>query len=259
MPDESPPPVPVTLVLDGDPTLDDLSSALVGLRDLLGGIAQQVAQGVEITWAVAGLEGGSAVATFAGSASDQDAVRRVARAYIDVGAGTHEGRSPFPVPAVQVPTQRLLQIINGRVPSIRFETADDDVTLVSGDPRVSAPVAPVISISSYGAATGRVQTLSSRGSLRFTLYDLVEDKAISCYLRPGQEDIMRDAWGHVATVEGRIKRDPVTGRIQSVRDITNVTVLKEGTPGAWRQAEGVLKGVGPDEPAEVTVRRLRDA
>jgi hypothetical protein len=27
----------------------------------------------------------------------------------------------------------------------------------------------------------------------------------------------------------------------------------------WRQAEGALKGVGPDEPAEVTIRRWRDA
>lgn len=30
-----------------------------------------------------------------------------------------------------------------------------------------------------------------------------------------------------------------------------------GQRGDWRQAEGVLKDIGQDEPAEVTIRRLR--
>jgi hypothetical protein len=102
---------------------------------------------------------------------------------------------------------------------------------------------------------GRVQTLSSRGRLRFTLYDALYDKAVSCYLAEGQEDIMRDAWGHVALVEGWVTRDPATDRPLSIRGIERVTLLPEGDPHGYRRARGAVLG---RELPEAIIRRLRD-
>jgi hypothetical protein len=106
---------------------------------------------------------------------------------------------------------------------------------------------------------GRVQTLSHRGSLRFTLYDLLHDRAVSCYLQEGQQDIMRGAWDRLALVKGWVKRDPVNGRPTTIRRVRAVEVRDEGQLGDWRQAGGLLRGEGTDEPAEATIRRLRDA
>lgn len=102
-----------------------------------------------------------------------------------------------------------------------------------------------------------MQTLSSRGGLRFTLYDLLHDKAVSCYLAEGYEEIMRDLWGKIATVEGLVTRDPLSGRPLAVRQITTVTP-KPDLPISYRDARGAapsLTGLLPEHP----IRRLRDA
>lgn len=103
-----------------------------------------------------------------------------------------------------------------------------------------------------------MQTLSSRGSLRFTLYDLVFDKAVSCYLEPGHEETMRGVWGKLASVEGWVTRDTLTGRPISVRRITSVQPRREVEPGSFREARGAVRA-GPDaERPEVAIRRMRD-
>ena len=112
----------------------------------------------------------------------------------------------------------------------------------------------------YGGVEGRVQTLTSRGSLRFTLYDLFYDRAVSCYLSEGREDLMRDAWGRYVLVEGMVYRDPVGGRPTSVRRVTGDTILTEPEPGrSYVDARGALRqdasGLSPEE----AIRRVRDA
>ena len=111
-----------------------------------------------------------------------------------------------------------------------------------------------------GTVTGRVQTLQARGSLRFTLYDLVHDKAISCFLRPGAEDLMRGAWGNVVEVTGLVTRDAVTDRPRSVRDVIDIQrVNVDYSPGKFMEAEGVLTPVPEALSSEAIIRNLRDA
>jgi len=109
----------------------------------------------------------------------------------------------------------------------------------------------------YGGVQGRVQTLTNRGGLRCTLYDTLFDRAVSCYLEQGHEDIMRDVWGRVAVVEGLVSRDQITGRPQVVRGVRNVTVVRQTRSDAWTSTRGILPP-GPAEP-EVVIRALRDA
>lgn len=96
-----------------------------------------------------------------------------------------------------------------------------------------------------------------RNGLRFTLYDLLEDKSVTCYPEADQEDVVRGAWGHVAVVEGWVKRDPGTQRPLTIRHVSNVTVLPEVPAGSWRRAEGVLRGLVRAEAPEATIRRIR--
>lgn len=248
----------VTLYLDGDPTLDDLTAALAGLRDLLAALAGRHARGVKITWAVDDLDVGSATGTFRGSATTPEVVGDVVSAYIEVGRTLYRG-DVIREPEISAAAKRITAILNGRVPSVRFETADDEVVISS------APTPPPAAIKEgvtggYGAVLGRVQTLTNRGSLRFTLYDLLHDRAVACYLQERQEGIMRNAWGSIALVAGWVGRDPATGRPTTIRRIQDVQLRPEGAPGEWRDAIGALSHLGrPDESAETTIRRLRDA
>jgi hypothetical protein len=101
--------------------------------------------------------------------------------------------------------------------------------------------------------------LTNRGSLRFTLYDLLNDKAVSCYFSEGKQELIRDMWGKLAIVEGIVSRDPINGRPLVIRQVNNLTPLDElGRHFEYQDAMGVapsLSGLSPEE----AIRRIRDA
>jgi hypothetical protein len=252
----------ITLGLDGDVFLPEFVTAMESFYYLVETLVMEVAQNEFIEWRVTHLErGGTALATVQGVGNPVP-VERVVHAYEAVGEALESGSSlPFPG-KVEAQARRLTGFINGRIHAVRFETADKDAIVERSFVGQLNDPAPVIKagppLISYGAVMGRVQTLSSRGQLRFTLYDLLDDRAISCYLAEGQEDLMRDAWGKVAVVEGRLRRDRTTGRPVTLRQVTDVRVL-DRAPDAWKQARGAVP-VAPGGPsAEEVIRQLRDA
>ena len=97
---------------------------------------------------------------------------------------------------------------------------------------------------------------AGRHGPQFTLCELVDGTAVMCYPTSDTEAALRDARGRVADVTGTVRRDPATDQPRSVRDITSVRLVEEGTRTAYRSARGVLR---TREPAEVLVRRMRDA
>ena len=108
---------------------------------------------------------------------------------------------------------------------------------------------------SLGTATGDVQTLTMRRGLKFTLYDSLFDRAISCYMMKGQEDKMRDIWGKRAVVSGKVGREPEHGRTISVRDITDIRVISTAQKGSWRKLRGIIPYDPDDEPVEILLKR----
>ena len=109
---------------------------------------------------------------------------------------------------------------------------------------------------SLGTVRGRVEMRSGRRGPQFTLCELVDGTAVMCYPTCGMDAALWDARGCVADVTGTVRRDPATDRPRTIRDITSVRLVEEGTRTAYRSARGVLK---TREPAEVLVRRMRDA
>lgn len=247
----------VTLHLHGEPTLDDFSTAFSGLGALLSAIRRELEITAGVTWQVDGLEYGSAGGTFLGLSEDVAAIHRISGRYLDLGR-TLKSEGRIDDAASARACGQILSVLNGHVPALDFETSDDEVEITSAsasplhDPTPDPPVA-------YGGVLGRIQTVSNRGSLHFTLYDLTFDRAVSCYVREGGEDMLRDNWGKVALVKGWIKRERVTGRPKTIRRIDSIEPRAVGVRGEWRQAIGALDAYGPREPAEVTIRRIRDA
>lgn len=254
----------VTLVLSGDVSLAELARAISGLRTLLTNLGREVGGGAEIDWNVDDLERGSTIASFRGTArrpNQQPQVESVVKAYGEVGLALEKRyRVPYSENVVRA-ANNIAGILNGRVDSIRFETEEIDATIRSPEVESATDIDRPMPLSgaSYGAVEGRVQTLTNRGGLRFTLYDLLNDRAVSCYLKEGHEDMMRDMWGKLVTVEGMVRRDPVTGIPQTVRQITKVAPMVEAEADSYRRARGVVP-IGPDGlMPEEAIRRLRDA
>lgn len=244
----------VTFRLDGEVTIDKLSDAFVRFRAVLEALEED--QGARVRWVLAGLDYGSAAATARAEPLDEESeakISAIAARYVAAGRQVSRGETD--------PSRRLLRAVrdltdlandNNR---IILENADDDVIFTAPVNQAPAIVAPQMT-KSFGTVRGRVETLSHRKDLRFTLYELTSDRPVSCYLLADDEDQMRDAWGHVADVTGVVSRDADTGRPLAVRRVTSVDVVNEGETMGFLKARGA---VGGSEPAESVIRRIRDA
>jgi hypothetical protein len=254
----------VTLVLSGDVPLGSFARAIARFHSLILGLSVD-AGSPELEWVIDDLERSSTIATARGIGAP-DRIAAVVRAYEGVGEDLAAGKLMDRYSRrVRRAALGLRAIAGGKIEAVRFETAAREAIIrrasdsTGRQPVASASrdlVAPV-SQTAYGAIEGRVQTLSNRGGLRFTLFDLLHDRAVSCYLKEGYEEIMRNAWGRVAAVAGWISRDLETGRPTTIRQVTTVRIRPEPS-GTFRDARGALSSVTGELPEHV-IRRLRDA
>ncbi|MCL4253390.1 MAG: hypothetical protein KJ043_06390 [Anaerolineae bacterium] len=109
---------------------------------------------------------------------------------------------------------------------------------------------------SFGSVKGIVQTISNRDGLTIVLYDSIFDMPVVCYLQNIPEDELRDILGKKVIVTGRIHRNPDTGQPTHIEDVTDITHLE--AMGDYQSARGIFDWQDGDEPAEITIRRLRD-
>ena len=250
----------LTLALDGQVTLDDFARAISRFHGIVAALSREIPGGEAIIWEVSNLQAGSAIADVTGRGPNSE-VELVVREYERLGEEL-ERRGPLNFsPAVQAEARGLVGLINGRIESIRMETARQEHLIGGGElSGVEVSEVPEFPRSSLGAIQGVIETLSRRGGLKFTLYDLMHKKSISCYLPPGSEDRMRDAWGKNAIVHGIVRKDPATGRPLSIRDVTKVETVSESGPGDWRLAGGAVARRADDDPSpEEAIRLIRDA
>lgn len=266
-----------TLVLNGQILLPDFSRAVAGFDRIVSDLNSDFAKGHSIEWAMDGLDSskadakdGRALATARGlwkSEEDLAAVESVVEAYERFGSAM---QNPLEMQHFSMSLQKagkdLRAILNGHVKSFRFETARTDIDVYaieapsSDGARIEAPVKGPLFIQqeSYGAIRGRIESLSRRQGLRFTLYDANDDLPVSCYLAAGQEAKLRDAWGRVAIVEGLLRREPVSGRPTTIREITEIRVLPELDKWDFARARGATGWKPGDMPAEKAIRLVRD-
>ena len=240
----------ITFELGGRVAIDKFNDGIALLQRLVTALSQN--RGV--TWFVEDLQTGSTITTLRGEANDLGIVEQIVRDYAEVGSALERREAPPYSPQVNQ-AARAIQSFAESIEYVRFETPEADYT-IRGNGRV--PQDRVL-WTSLGAVAGRVQTLSNRGTLRFTLYDTVHDRAISCYLQQGQEELMREAWGRRVAVSGTISRARPLGRPVAVRNILGIDILEDIAKGSYRHAGGAVLWQEGDKTPEEVIRDLRDA
>lgn len=246
----------ITFRLEGEVEIGKLSDAFARFSAVLAELPRS--HNARVRWVLADLNYGSAIATARAVPLDDVSapfVPIIVDEFLDAAQAVARGEPDAGRPVLRL-VRNLTGVADDKNPVV-LETAADDVVFTAPTPPTTAPPPPQPqAIRSLGTVRGRVETLSHRGELRFTLFELATDRAVSCYLPDDHEDLMRDAWGHVADVTGTVTRDATTGRPRSIRRVTAVDVIREGDPADYLRARGAVRGT---EPAEAVIRRIRDA
>lgn len=245
----------ITYSLSGEVSLDLFASTVKDLATLVDALSAEIAGKDRPEWIVEYLDAGSATMTFAGQGVEEETVERIVLGYATVGRSLERGEAVPYSRKVESAAKRLTSVLDGAITAVRFETPEETSIVVSPSVKVETQR----QLHAYGAVEGRVQTLTSRGGLRFVLYDSLFGKAVYCYLQVGGEERMRGAWDRRAVVEGWISREPVSGRPVSVRKVSGVTLLDEIERGSYRKARGAVPLGEGDPLPEETLRILRDA
>lgn len=245
----------LTLALDGEITSAQFAKAMTNLDKLVRAITSEVGANKDVEWVIDDLQKSSAIATLRAVTESPEKAEQAIQVYEQVGQALSDGLPPPFSKRIDDSARALVGVLGGGITSIKFETARHDVLITSAP---SAPAARAIS-DAYGAVEGRIQTLTNRTSLRFTLYDTLHDKGVSCYLDEGQEERMRGLWGKMAVVEGLVSRRPESGIPVTIRSITRIERTPEEPEGDYTRAIGVISiPEGAPMPEEV-IRRMRDA
>ena len=245
----------LTLALEGDVSLQEFTQAMSNFRDIVEALTGEVAANARVEWLIEDLQAGSAIATVRGVTEQAEIIGAVIIAYLTVG---HALQMNQPIPyseRVRRPAKALSRLLDGHITSLRFETAQEDVIVDNRGLESGVAIQP---LKSYGVVNGVVETLTKRRGLKFTIYDGIFDRPVTCYLKEGQEDFIRDFWGKQVTVSGKIYRNAQNGRPYAVRDITYVRLTDNVPPGSYRRARGVLAGKLGQSPEQL-IRSLRDA
>jgi len=244
----------VTFRLEGEVEIGKLSDAFVKFSAVLDELPKP--HDASVRWVVAGLDYGSAIATArAVPIDDRSApfVPVMVEDFLSAAESVSHGEFDDTRPLLKL-VRNLTRVVDDSNQLILETDADEVLFAAPATEDEAAPTPP--KTKSLGTVRGRVETLMHRGELRFTLFDLATNRAVSCYLPSEHEDLMRDAWGHIADVTGTITRDGATGRPLTIRRVTGVDRVEEGEPLGFLRAEGV---VGGKEPSEAVIRRIRDA
>lgn len=232
----------LTLALDGEVTLKDFSQAMLRFKELINGLKDEVAPGSKINWVIDDLKKKCTITRIKGVAVDNEdivSITQIRKAYIELGRKIVHGETlTNDYPVIQAVTG-LRRLINGRITSIRFETDEKKYTIKKHT--IFAPTKTYWDTETFGGARGRVQSISDRQYLHFTLFDYNDDHPITCSSLETQKEEMRNAWGKLAYIEGTVTRDKETDLISSINNITKITLIKEREPQEWRKALGCTK------------------
>ena len=248
----------LVLALEGDVTLYKFSEAVSHFQSLLQHLTQEVAGDSKIQWDLEDLQYGSAIMTVIGRADYDEPIMRVVSAFEDVGQSLQSHKPIAFSKYVAKQAMALTELIGQDIKSVRFGTSRKEAIIYGlFDSKRADTAKPMVS---FGTVKGRVQSISNRGKLRFTVYDSMFDKPVSCYVKEDRQEALTDIWDKVVFVSGRVTRQPDSGQPVSVRDITAIDFVPIVQPGSYRKARGILANNDVEiESAEVSIRRLRDA
>jgi hypothetical protein len=253
----------LTVSLEGDSvTLGKFVAAVQATLEVVDALGREIAPATRVEWLVDDLVRSSAQVTIRGKTlvGEEESIELIVSAFGEVAQNLERGQRVPRSRKVAAAAGRFLDLIGTDVRAVRLETSDVDAVI---EQHSADRLETVAHTGTFGAVRGRIQTLSNRGSLRFTLFDTLNDKGVSCYLEPDQQEQLRGLWGQLAVVEGIVVRNR-QGQPRSIRHISSINPLPESDevrPVRWQQALGASPlpaGAKRSESAEAIIRRLRD-
>ncbi len=230
------------LTLDGEVTLDDFAKAMQRFKEIVTGLKNEVAPDARIDWLIDDLRKKCAIAKVKGvPATDRDraSVGRIRDAYTDLGQRAAKGEPLHNAEAVVQGIAGLKRLINGHVKSVTLGSEQKRYTIKKTT--MFSPAKVQWDTETFGGARGKVQSISDRQYLHFTLYDYNDDRPIPCSYPEGSKDKMRKVWGKLVYVEGIVTRDPDTDLVSSIHGISSIEVIRERKAHAWRAALGCAR------------------
>lgn len=240
----------ITFEMGGRVDIKQMERGITAFRHLIVALTGKE----KVDWIVDDLQPGSAITTVRAECDNPLIAEWIVREFEKVGKSLEDKKEIHSAKQIKKATDAVKKLAVS-VDYIRLETAESNYMIYGNGKTLVSPATTV----AIGAVTGRVQVLSNRGGLRFNLYDTIHDKAVSCYLKQGQEEQMRELWGQRATVSGYVTRDAKTGRPITIRQIMNVEILKEVAAESYRDARGAVPWQAGDILPEDAIRKLRDA
>ena len=241
----------ITIEMGGRVDYKGLKDGITAFCDLIAALT-----GTEsVSWIVEDLRPSSAIVTLQGESDNPATVELIVDRFGEIGKNLELHEDISDQHRGTVAAVNAIKKLAVSMEYLRFQTPDADYTIYGNGQIPNRPT----TTSTLGAVTGSVQTLSSRGALRFNLYDSILDKQVACFLASGQEEIMREAWGRRVTVSGWVSREISTGRPVAVRQIMGVKILEDAGSGSYEKARGAVPWQEGDLMPEDAIRRLRDA
>jgi len=248
----------VTIRIGGEVSVANFADRASLWAKVLKSLADEY--GLPVRWEMADLNYSSAVLTAAPVVESEEAERHVGqlpKKYLRCAQELSAGRAD-PQNATQVLMRRLAEKATPEA-DITFETLDDEVTFTGAIESLESLGPPFEIPAAYGTVRGRIETLSRRRGLRFTLYDQLWDRAVSCYIQPAAEEELRNAWGRLVDVTGLVTTDLRSDRPVSIRQVTSIKIVPAPKPGWLEAARGAIVPDPDSPPSEVLIRQLRDA
>lgn len=246
----------VALKLNGVILVEHFAEAIGGFSDLVRALSKEVAGPAKVDWHIKELSTGSAEATLEGISETEDVVMQVVDAYQDVGGALAHNAPLAYSPEVVSAAFRIVGVLKNDVASVVFITANQREE-ISDLPTESKR--EIKRLTSMGTIVGVAESLLRHPGLRLSLRDDLFEKIVDCYLSSDYEELMRKVWGKRVAVTGLIERHPLTGRPVEIRQVSWLEIIEDTQPGGYKLAAGALSWKPGDEPAEVTIRRIRDA
>jgi hypothetical protein len=245
----------ITMTLEGDIQLYHYAEAVRRFANIVSLLTREVATGIEIRWILKDLKRNNGTARIVGEHPEGRRVEDVVHAFERV-TDCIQKRERIPYSqSIAFEAMKLVRLIGPQITAIRFEMPYS-TALLSGDVEQVIDLELSGPLLSLGTVKGYVQSITNRGGLQFTLYDAIYDEPVHCYVKPEEAELLRDIWARRVHVTGRVTRDAETARVVKVTDITEIHV--ETIKGSYKRARGLLYEKVPEEPAEMTIRRIRD-
>lgn len=255
--------------VDGTVSLRRWSAMLSAWQDSLSAISTQVGQDRVLSISIDELTYGSAFTEVLAEFDAEPSAVLFTQAYDSLSRGLRTGDISDVPKSLQKPGKKMLdaaRIDSGDGFILSSESGDFVVSPASQGTESSVSTVVPDQVVAYGVVSGRLQALSSRGSLRAVIFDEIHDKAVRCFLSIDQHERARELWDQHVIVQGLISRDPATGRPLSIKNIKTIDVddskasaNDEHDMFAWRKARGALKHVHPELSSEELIRLVRDA